>query len=451
MPKFDISIIGLGYVGLVTGSTFAQKGFTVICADVIEEKVKTLNAGKTPIFEPGLEEIINEAVGDGTLSATTSSSDAILNSDVSFICVGTPSRPDGSIDLQYIKGAGEDIGISLKRKDSYHLVTVKSTVVPLTTEETIIPLIEQYSGKKAGEEFGVCMNPEFLREGNAVFDSFNPDRIVIGELDKKSGDTLSKYFEGFEAQKLRTDLRTAEMIKYAANAFLATKITYANEMANICSKLGIDVYNVMEGVGLDSRINPQFLNAGCGFGGSCFPKDLQALKAVAESKGYKPLLLNSVLLLNDTQYFNLVEMTESLIGELHDKRVAVLGLTFKPDTDDVRETRALPLIKSLLEKGTVVVAYDPKGVENFKKLISDRFDKKGYSKSSLIYADSVETALRDADACIIQSDWDEFKKLGVDDFKLMKKPVVIDGRRTFSDPTKLIERGLKYKGIGWKD
>jgi UDPglucose 6-dehydrogenase len=451
MPKFDISIIGLGYVGLVTGSTFATKGFSVICVDMIEEKVNALNSGKSPMYEPELEEIIKKNVETGTLLASTSAQDSILNSDITFICVGTPSKPDGSVDLKYISGAAEDIGLSLKKKDSYHLVVVKSTVVPLTTEEVIISTIEQHSGKKAGDDFGVCMNPEFLREGNAVYDSFNPDRIVIGELDQKSGDTLLKYYEGFDSPKLRTGLRTAEMIKYAANAFLATKITYANEMANICSKLGIDVYEVIAGVGSDSRISPQFLNAGCGFGGSCFPKDLQALKAVAESKGYEPILLNSVLLLNETQYFNLIEMTESLIGELDDKRVAVLGLTFKPETDDVRETRALPLIKSLLEKKAVVVAYDPKGIENFKRLIGDWFIKMGYSAERLIYTDSVKSALKDANACIIQSDWDEFKKLTVDDFKLMKKPVVIDGRRTFSDPTKLIECGLKYKGIGWRE
>jgi UDPglucose 6-dehydrogenase len=451
MAKFDISIIGLGYVGLVTGSTFAKKGFSVICADVIEDKVTTLRSGRSPIYEPGLEEIIQETVGDGKLSATTSTPEAVLNSDISFICVGTPSGPDGAVDLKYISGAAEDIGAALKQKEDYHLVVVKSTVVPLTTEETIIPIIEQHSGKKAGEGFGICMNPEFLREGNAVFDSLNPDRIVIGELDKKSGDTLIKYYDGFEVQKFRTGLRTAEMIKYAANAFLATKITYANEMANICTKLGIDVYEVMNGVGTDSRINPEFLNAGCGFGGSCFPKDLQALKAVAEAKGYEPLLLNSVLLLNDNQYFKLIEMAELMIGELQNKRVAVLGLSFKPNTDDVRETRALPLIKSLLEKGAVVVAYDPKGIENFKELIGDWFIKMGFSVTRLIYADKIESALRNADACIIQSDWDEFKDLGMDEFKLMKKPAVIDGRRTFNDPTKLIECGLKYKGIGWRD
>jgi len=451
MAKFDISIIGLGYVGLVTGSAFAKKGYSVICADVIEEKVQTLNSGRSPIYEPGLDELVKELVEEGKLSATNFVSKAVADSDITFICVGTPSEPDGSVDLKFITSAAEDVGKALSEKQEYHLVVVKSTVVPLTTEETIIPIIEKHSGKKAGEGFGICMNPEFLREGNAVYDSMTPDRIVIGELDDKSGEMLLKYYEDFDVPKLRTDLRTAEMIKYAANTFLATKITYANEMANICTKLGIDVYEVMKGVGSDARINPEFLNAGCGFGGSCFPKDLQALKFVAESKGYEPLLLNSVLLLNDNQYFKLIEMAESMIDGLQDKRVAVLGLSFKPNTDDVRETRALPLIKGLLEKGAVVVAYDPKGIENFKELVGDRFIKMGYSVTRLIYADDVESALRNADVCIIQSDWDEFKNLGMDQFNLMKKPAVIDGRRTFSDPTKLIECGLKYKGIGWKD
>ncbi len=451
MSNFKVSIIGLGYVGLVTGCTFSKLGFEVVFADVDKTKVDLLNSGKAPLYEPGLEELIQAGIAQYTMSATTSTSAAILGTDITFVCVGTPSKADGAIDLKQIGKSSEEIGTALKAKQDYHVVVIKSTIVPLTTEESVIPILEKYSGKKGGDDFGVCVNPEFLREGNAVQDSLSPDRIVIGEYNVKSGDTLTELYNSFNAPIIRTDLRTAEMIKYASNAFLATKITYANEMANVCETLGIDVYKVMEAVGADARINPQFLNAGCGFGGSCFPKDLKALAALAESKGYKPMLLNSVLLLNENQYFRLIEMVESLLGELHGKRIAVLGVSFKPETDDVRETRALPLIKTLLEMDAVVVAYDPKGLENFRDLIGDWFVKMGFDISKLIYADSVEIALKNADACIIQADWDEFKKLGMDDFKAMKKPLVIDGRRTFKDPAKLIECGIDYKGIGWKN
>ncbi len=435
----------------MTGCTFSKLGYSVVFSDIIKTKVNALNLGKAPIYEPGLDELIQEGLRKGTLKATTATTDAVLGSDITFVCVGTPSKVDGAIDLKQIEKTTEQIGTALKTKEDDHLIVIKSTVVPLTTDDIIIPILEQFSGKQVGTNFGVCVNPEFLREGNAVQDSLNPDRIVIGEYDTKSGDILIDLFNDIDAPIIRTGLRTAEMIKYASNAFLATKITYANEMANLCETLGIDVYEVMKGVGTDARINPQFLNAGCGFGGSCFPKDLKALVALAESKGHTPMLLNSVLLLNDNQYFRLIEMAESMLGELHNKRVAVLGLTFKPNTDDVRETRALPLVKGLLAKDAVVIAYDPKGIENFRELIGDWFKKMELDINKLIYANSVELALKDADACIIQTDWAEFKDLSMDDFKIMNKPVVIDGRRTYSEPDKLIECGIKYKGIGWKN
>jgi UDPglucose 6-dehydrogenase len=323
----------------------------------------------------------------------------------------------------------------------YHVVVMKSTVVPSTTDSVVLPILENYSRKKAGEHFGLAMNPEFLREGSALQDSLNPDRIVVGGLDQKSIDTVMKLYSSFDCPKMETDLRTAEMIKYCANCFLAAKITFSNEMANICELMGIDVYEVMKGVGTDFRINPNFLRAGCGFGGSCFPKDVNAITSYSESKGYSSQILNAILDVNEIQPLRVVELAEKALGNLHGKKIALLGLSFKADTDDVRFTRALPILEGLVEKGADIVAYDPKGIENFK-ILTDK---------PVTYVSSAKEALKDADLCVIQTEWQEFKELSPDDFKtLMRSPIIIDGRRTF-DPTELIKNGVKYLGIGWKN
>ena len=434
-----ISIIGAGYVGLTTGVAFAEHDFNVVCVDKIKKKVENLNMGIPPFYEQGLNRMLKKLVNKGLIKGSTELEKNVKNSDVSFICVGTPSLPDGSIGLEYVKDAAKEIGKALKEKKDYHLAVVKSTVIPLTTEKIVLPLIEKYSKKKIGKKFGVCMNPEFLREGNALNDALHPDRIVVGEYDKKSGDTLMKLYKNFKCRKMRTNLRTAEMIKYASNSFLATKISYANEMANICEKFGVDVYDVMKGVGLDKRIAPYFLNAGCGFGGSCFKKDISAIVAASKSKRYKPKLLEKVLEMNETQPFQLIRMAESVLGNLKGKKIALLGLSFKPDTDDVRETRALPIAKKLLKKGVKIVAYDPKAMENFKNLIN-----------GIDYAKNAKDALKDADVCIIQSDWKEFKELKTEDFKRMRKQIVVDGRRTF-EPEILLRNGIIYRGIGWRN
>ncbi|PIV68714.1 MAG: UDP-glucose 6-dehydrogenase, partial [Euryarchaeota archaeon CG01_land_8_20_14_3_00_38_12] len=403
------------------------------------KKVENLNMGIPPFYEQGLDRMLKKLVNKGLIKGSTELEKNVKNSDVSFICVGTPSLPDGSISLKYVKDVAKEIGKASKEKNDYHVVVVKSTVIPLTTEKIVLPLIEKYSKKKIGKKFGVCMNPEFLREGNALNDALHPDRIVVGEYDKKSGDTLMKLYKNFKCRKMRTNLRTAEMIKYASNSFLATKISYANEMANICEKFGVDVYDVMKGVGLDKRIAPYFLNAGCGFGGSCFKKDISAIVAASKSKRYKPKLLEKVLEMNETQPFQLIRMAESVLGNLKNKKIALLGLSFKPDTDDVRETRALLIAKKLLKKGVKIVAYDPKAMENFKNLIN-----------GIDYAKNAKDALKDADACIIQSDWKEFKELKIEDFKRMRKQIVVDGRRTF-DPEILLRNGIIYRGIGWRN
>lgn len=435
-----ISIIGAGYVGLTTGIAFAKHPFNVVCVDKIKEKIESLNNGIASFYEPGLNKLLKKLTGKGLIKGTTNLTDAVKSSNISFICVGTPPRPNGSISLEYVKDATKNVGKALKKK-GYHLVVVKSTVTPLTTEKIILPLIEKYSGKKAGRDFGLCMNPEFLREGNALNDALHPDRVVIGEYDKKSGNVLMELYKGFKCRKLRTNLRTAEMIKYASNSFLATKITFANEMANICEKFGIDVYEVMKSVGLDKRISPHFLNAGCGFGGSCFKKDISAIVSASKSKNYTPKLLESVLDMNETQPLRLIRMAESVLGNLKNKKIALLGLSFKQETDDVRETRALPVVKKLLEKGVKIVAYDPKAINNFKELIRHR---------NIVYAESAKAALQKVDACIIQTAWEEFKDLRPKDFKVMKTPVVIDGRRTFDNTEIFAKKGIVYLGIGWK-
>ena len=441
MKDIKITMIGMGYVGLVTGAAFAKHGFDTTCTTTTPEKAENLNKGMVPFYEPGLDELVAEVVNKGLFHGSTDNISCIKKSDITFICVGTPSLADGSIDLGNVKEAATDIGRALAEMDSYHVVVAKSTITPSTTDSIILPILERESKKKVGQDFGLCMNPEFLREGAALHDSLHPDRIVVGGYDKKSIDTVMCVYEGFDCPKFATDLRTAEMVKYGANCLLATKITFANEMANICEFFGVDAYEMMKGVGMDFRINPAFLNAGVGFGGSCFPKDVNAITATAKSKGYEPRILNAVLAVNETQPLRAVALAEKKAGELKDKRIGLLGLSFKPDTDDVRYTRALPIAETLIDKGAEVVAYDPKAIDNFKRL----------TKKNITYAKSAKEVLKDADICIIQSDWSEFKALTPQDFKeLMKTPLVIDGRRTY-DPEQFTGSGVTYLGIGWKN
>jgi UDPglucose 6-dehydrogenase len=441
MGDQKLTMIGMGYVGLVTGAAFAKHGFDTTCTTTTPEKAERLNKGITPFYEPGLDELVKEVVDKGLFHGSTDNISCVKNSGITFICVGTPSLPDGSIDLCHVEKASADIGKALAEIDGYHVVVAKSTITPSTTDSLILPILEEKSKKKVGKDFGLCMNPEFLREGAALQDSLHPDRIVVGGYDQKSIDTVMKVYEGFDCPKFETDLRTAEMIKYGANCLLATKITFANEFANICEFFGVDVYEMMKGVGMDFRINPAFLNAGVGFGGSCFPKDVNAITAFAKSKGYTPRILNAILDVNKTQPLRIIELVEKKAGGVDNKRIALLGLSFKPDTDDVRYTRALPIAEALVDLGAEVIAYDPKAVDNFKKL----------TEKPITYATSAKEALKDADICIIQSDWSEFKSLKPEDFKeLMKTPFIIDGRRTF-DPKEFIGQGITYFGIGWKN
>jgi UDPglucose 6-dehydrogenase len=425
-----ISVIGSGYVGSVTAACFAEVGHEVVCIDIDKKKMDLINAGISPIYEEGLGELLQKHAGRN-LIATTDYESAIKETDISFICVGTPSAEDGSIDLSIVRAATESIGAVLAKKEGYHVVVVKSTVVPETTEKFVLPILEKTSGKAAGKDFGVAMNPEFLREGKAVYDFMNPDKIVVGSIDQKSGDLVSELYRAFKCEVTRTNLSTAEMIKYVNNSLLATKISFANEIGNICKKLKIDTYEVMEAVGKDSRICPRFLNSGAGFGGSCFPKDVRALIGKAKEIGYSPVLLESVIGVNEKQPTLMTEILQRKIGNLEGKKVAVLGLAFKNETDDIRESRAIPVITELLRLGAKVSAYDPMAVENMKRIFP-----------TIEYFGKAREALEGADACLVMTEWDEFKQLD-SEFEAMKEKVVIDGRRIIK------AKNIEYEGLCW--
>ena len=418
-----ISIIGCGYVGTVTGAGFAELGYDVLFVDIDEEKINTLNSGRSPIFEPGLEELIVK--NRERLHATVDFRELEYR-DITFICVGTPSKDDGSIDLRYIKSAAEDIGKALKKNTNFHTVVIKSTVVPSTTEQVVRPIIESVSNKKAFDDFGVAMNPEFLREGSAVEDFFNPDRIVFGTEDERSKQILEALYKSFDCPKLSTDIKTAEMIKYVSNSFLATKISFANEMGNICKKLGTDTYGVFKGVGLDNRINPSFFRAGIGFGGSCFPKDVRALIAKAEELGEHPQILKAVIKVNDEQPLKMIEVLKKHISDLKGRKIGILGLAFKPDTDDIRESRAIPIIKRLGEEGARVIAYDPRALAAFKRL---------YPQIECVSPEEV----LNTDAVLIVTEWPEFENLNYDG------KIVIAGRRV----EKAKKEAAIYEGVCW--
>lgn len=425
-----ISVIGSGYVGSVTAACFAEVGHEVVCVDVDKKKMDQINAGISPIYEEGLGELLQKYAGK-SLTATTDYEYAIMNTDISFVCVGTPSAEDGSIDLSIVRAATASIGAVLAKKEGYHVVVVKSTVVPETTEKFVLPILEEISGKIAGKDFGVAMNPEFLREGKAVYDFMHPDKIVVGAIDKKSGDLVSELYRTFKCEVTRTSLSTAEMIKYANNSLLATKISFANEIGNICKRLNVDTYEVMEAVGKDSRISPKFLNSGAGFGGSCFPKDVKALIGKAKEIGYSPDLLESVIAVNEKQPILMTEILQKKIGSLTGKKIAVLGLAFKNDTDDIRESRAIPVIAELLRLGAEVSAYDPMATENMKRIFP-----------TIEYSEKAKDALKSADACLVMTEWDEFNQLD-SEFEGMKEKIVIDGRRIIK------AKNIDCEGLCW--
>lgn len=440
-----LSIIGTGYVGLVTGACLAEKGHQVICVDLNPERVAALNSARSPIYEEGLDALLGKHVGKN-LRATSDLTAAVLATDVTFIAVGTPF--DGkTIDLTAVLGASREIGEALKRKAGYHLVVVKSTVVPGTTDLQVLPALEHSSGKKAGVDFGVGMNPEFLSEGEAVHDFLFPDRIVIGGIDARSSQTLAEIYApyGPEVPRLTTNTRTAEMIKYASNSLLAVLISFSNELANLGAVLGgIDTTEVMRGVHLSQYFRGRnaeglppitsFLKAGCGFGGSCLPKDVSALVAHGHRIAVDMPLLSATLEINKAQPRYTVDLIKKHHKNLRGVKVAVLGLAFKPETSDVRESPAFPIMQQLLEEGAIVTAVDPIAVHEAKKAFPD---------SRVNYTDAIAASVADADAVIVVTPWKQFAEVPSLIMKRDKPPVFIDGRRAYDKASV-----SRYEGIG---
>lgn len=424
-----ISVIGAGYVGLVTASCLAELGHSIDLIEIDQEKAEMILAGISPINEPGLDDLLSKHISHNLRVITNYNK--VHKSRLSFVCVGTPQMIDGNTDLSMIKAVSKSLGTALGNAMTQdHIIVVKSTVPPGTTEGLISSIILGYTGDTENK-IKFAMNPEFLREGRAITDFMNPDRIIIGCIEQDVGDTIASVYFGLNAPIMRTAPVVAEMIKYASNALLATKISFSNEIGNICKRLNIDVYDVMRGVGMDHRISPHFLNAGVGFGGSCFPKDVMSLMKVAESLGENPVLLKSVIKVNEQQPLRMVEMLEKRAGPLAGKVVAVLGLAFKNDTDDVRDSSALPVIKELLRRGALVRAYDPLAIPNMSKIIPD-----------IEYCESTAEALKDADACLIMTEWPEFGELGRE-FDAMRSKVILEGRRILSS------RANGVDGICW--
>jgi len=415
--ELNLAVIGTGYVGLVTGTCFAKLGHNVACVDVDKSKVEMINNGIAPIYEQGLEEMLKQVVGK-TLHATTDLKKAVAESDACFISVGTPSREDGSVDLKYVNMVAEQIGEVL---DKEYTVVMKSTVVS-GTSESVAKIIKE----KSGQTIHMGMNPEFLKEGVAVQDFMNPDRLVFGADDEVALQTLRDVYSSFNVPVVETNTRTAEMVKYASNLFLPLKVTTVNELGNICKLANIDVYTVAKAVGMDSRIGPKFLMAGCGFGGSCFGKDLKALRAFAKSRGYDAKMITAALETNDKQPLKMVELAEKHFN-LNGRIVSVLGLAFKSDTDDMRDSRAIPLINALLEKGCTVKAYDPKATENAQSIFGDK----------ITYGTSAKEAINNTEVCFVVTDWPEFKNQD-----LYQSVFVVDGRN-------VVRKKENYEGICW--
>ncbi len=419
-----LSIIGTGYVGLVTGACFAKLGHTVTCVDIDPEKIQKINNSIPPIYEEGLDRLLSE--NKEKISATTDYTSALLHTDVTFLCVGTPSTKNGSIDLSYLKEATKQIATTLKNKKTWHLIVVKSTVLPGTTLAVVLPLLEQHSGKKVGPDIGLAMNPEFLKEGVAIQDFLRPDRIVIGFYDDRSRTTLRELYEGFSCPLVETSLSAAEMIKYASNTFLATKISFINEIGNLCKKLNIDAYEVATGMGLDTRIGRQFLDSGIGWGGSCFPKDVDALIAWAKEIKEPTRIIESTKAVNTDQPLRLVNILRKHLPKLKGTTIGILGLAFKPNTDDIRDSRAIPIVEELLREGAHIKAYDPQAMDNFKTLYP-----------AIEYCSSASEVLS-ADAILITTKWREFTTLQY------QGKIVIDGRRMEQAKNAKI-----YEGVCW--
>jgi len=426
-----LSIIGTGYVGLVTGTCFAEVGHHVICVDNDAAKVKMLQAGGIPIYEPGLEELVKKNVAAGRLKFTASTAEGVQNSDIIFIAVPTPPQPDGAVDLSYIERVARDIAAAMT---SYKIVVDKSTV-PVKTGEKVAETIKRYSTAKV--EFDVVSNPEFLREGFAVGDLMQPDRVVIGVRSQRPVAAMTEVYTPFKAPIIVTDINSAELIKHAANSFLALKISYINAIANICEAAGANVQEVAHGIGLDERIGRRFLNAGIGFGGSCFPKDLSAFIKISEQVGYEFKLLKEVQRINADQMERFLKKITDTLWVLKDKKIGVLGLAFKQNTDDVRSSPAIDLCQRLLKDGATLRVHDPKGMDKAKALLPN-----------VTYVEDMNAVADGCDALVVATEWDEFKQLDLARAKKgLTHPILFDGRNLF-DPVEMEKLGWIYKSVG---
>jgi UDPglucose 6-dehydrogenase len=440
----NIAVIGTGYVGLVSGTCFAETGNIVTCVDIDDEKVKKLSSGKITIFEPGLEKLFERNAKEGRLKFTTSLSDGIKNAKVIFLALPTPPDGDGFADLKYVLSVAKSIGKLLK-KGSYKIIADKSTVPVGTADkvhEIILESAKESGIENAGKLFDVVSNPEFLREGVAVDDFMKPDRVLIGTSSEKAKKTLGELYAPYVRQGnpvIFMDERSAELTKYAANSFLATKISFMNEIAQLCERLGADVDMVRKGMGSDDRIGRRFLFPGIGYGGSCFPKDVQALSKSAHKAGYEFKILEAVMHVNENQKVHLLPKIKSYFkNKLKGKKIALWGLAFKPNTDDTREAPALKIIKELNYEGVSVVAYDPEAMANVKRELGDKIQ----------YAENQYAALEDADALIISTEWSEFRTPDFNKIKaLLKNPAIFDGRNLF-ELYQMEECGFHYESVG---
>jgi UDPglucose 6-dehydrogenase len=430
----NICIVGVGYVGLVTGTCFAEFGNHVICVDKDEQKIGSLQQNIIPIYEPGLEEMVKRNQSAGRLNFTQDVNEAVEQSLVVFIAVGTPSDSAGSANLEYVYQVAETIG---KLMTGYKIIVTKSTV-PVGTGKKIREIVRK--NQKEEIPFDVVSNPEFLREGSAIEDFMRPNRVVIGTDNEQATAIMKDLYSPLyliEIPFLNTNVETAEMIKYASNAFLATKISFINEMANICELVGADVHQVARGMGLDGRISSKFLHPGPGYGGSCFPKDTKAIVKLAESYGYRFKIVESVIEVNERQKMLMVDKIENVLGDLKGKRLGILGLTFKPNTDDIRDSPAISIIETLLKKGAVVSAYDPAGMEAAAEIL------KGVN-----YVNDIYEASQDADALVIVTEWNEFRYPDWEKVQAsLRSPIVIDMRNIY-EPEKMKARGFNYHCVG---
>lgn len=429
-----IAVIGTGYVGLVTGACFAEFGVDVTCVDVDTTKIEKLNNGIIPIYEPGLDQIVEKNVKAGRLHFTTDIGSAVAGAQVVFLAVGTPPKDDGSPDMSYYQQAAKDVAAAM---NGYKVLVTKSTV-PIGTGKWLREFVK--ANLKAPTEFGVASNPEFLREGAAIDDFMRPDRVVIGSNEDEAIEVMKELYRPLyliETPIVITSLEAAELIKYAANAFLATKITFINEVANLCDAIGCDVHDVARGMGMDNRIGRKFLHPGPGYGGSCFPKDTRALTTVADQFGVETRIVDAVIEANQRQRDAMIPKIENLVGDLKGKKIGVLGLSFKPETDDMRESPAIEIVHTLIERGATVRAFDPVAMEEAKHFLN-----------GIEYASDEYDAINGADALVIITEWNQFRALDMEKVKqLLKAPKIADLRNIY-EPSDMRELGFDYVGVG---